>query len=383
MAAGLTGDLVVAALFAALVGAWIARRDLPGLVALEIGIAKAAVPFAYFAWFFQRRWTFNDDYEYLEIGRSMLNAGFDPLSALTTERGLTKLFSLAGGRHILYGWWNVLGQWLFGSSYYATVFLNVALTFVCGAFLVRIARRAGFSATYQRWFLAFFLLHWDVIAWSSLTNLKDVLMMTLTAGNLLAVYRLRERFTLARLGVLLAGIVAVSFLRFYAVLFLVAAAGLWWFMAGRFRGRWLIAAAAAAVAAPAVPWVLGHAGSVSLGALPMGLVRFPLTPQPWSVAEGKDFLIVPATFHWLLYVPALLGAILLWRRAPASRLVLLYGLVTVVAYAATPLLQGVRQRVQLVPIFAWMQFHFAWEIARDVLSRERVRARAPALGGAA
>lgn len=373
MAAGMSADLMAAALFAFAVGAWIARRDLPGGLALEIAILKAAIPFAYFAWFFQRTWTFLDDYEYLRIGGAVLNGGLDPVTALFTERGLTKLFSLSGSRHILYGWWNVLGQWLFGSHYYAPVFLNVALTFACGAFLVRIAQRVGFSRSYRRLFLVFFLLHWDVIAWSSFTNLKDILMMTLTMGNLLSVYRLRERFTLPRLGLLLGGILAVSFLRFYAVLFLIAAAGLWIFFAGRFRGRWLIAAAAVAVAAPAFPWVLGHLGSVSPTAVPMGLIRFPLTPQPWSVAEGKDFLIVPATLHWLLYAPALLGGVLLWRRAPASRLVLIYGVVVILAYAATPLLQGVRQRVQLIPIFAWLQFHFAWEIARDIVVRARGR----------
>ena len=56
-----------------------------------------------------------------------------------------------------------------------TVDTNTSATVFCG-----ILHRLGFSRGYIRGCLVFFLFHWELLVWSSLLNLKDTLVMTLT-----------------------------------------------------------------------------------------------------------------------------------------------------------------------------------------------------------
>src|SRR5581483_1368055 len=106
------------------------------------------------------------------------------LHSFPTRRSsdLLLVINLSEGYHVLYTWWNLLAQHLFGQHYYSSVFLNVLSTFVSGFVFVRILRLLNFPTAYQRGALIFFLLHWDVLVWSSFVNLKDILVMTLTVG---------------------------------------------------------------------------------------------------------------------------------------------------------------------------------------------------------
>ena len=51
-----------------------------------------------------------------------------------------------------------------------------------------------------------------------------------------------------------------------------------------------------------------------------GILRFSLTPQPWSVETHYSFLYVPAIRHWLLFIPMLLACQHMWLRAPTAAL---------------------------------------------------------------
>ncbi|HXG23977.1 MAG TPA: hypothetical protein VNJ09_05425, partial [Chthonomonadales bacterium] len=196
MGQGLTGDLLLAAFAVWLFSVWILCRDLPRVLAVPVATLKIMLPVLYFAYLYDGIWTFKDDWTYYYIGMTLLRAGYHPITIFFSQEGILQMAILASGPHLLYYWYNLLAQYLFGTHYYAPVLLNVGLTCVAGAFLYRIARISGLKKSYSQGLLLFFLVHWDILSWSSIANLKDLLVLTLTTGAHYFVIRLllvRER----------------------------------------------------------------------------------------------------------------------------------------------------------------------------------------------
>ena len=84
--------------------------------------------------------------------------------------GVVRLGVVAGSTHILYGWYNLLAITVFSPHYHAPVLLNVLMTFVAAAFLSDILRELEFGERYRRGCVVFFLLHWDLVVWTSFLN---------------------------------------------------------------------------------------------------------------------------------------------------------------------------------------------------------------------
>jgi hypothetical protein len=101
-----------------------------------------------------------------------------------------------------------------------------------------------------------------------------------------------------------------------------------------------------------------------------------LTPQLWAISPEYSFLLLPSLLHWLLLIPALLGAWMLWRRSREAALLLIYLAIVLVVYGFIPEQVGARQRVQVTFIVAWTQFHFFWVMAREAV-RQAALARMP------
>lgn len=360
MAEGLSVDLLLAALAVGAFGFVLVVRQLSPAIALPVSIIKAAIPLTYFALFFDGSWTFIDDVTYQAHGEE-LRLHYGPLSALLQDEGRARLIELSQGRHFLYAWWNLFAQSLFGEHYYAAVFLNVLLTFFVGALLFRLLGESGFGEGYRRGAVVFFLLHWDVLAWSSLINLKDILVMAIIVPTLYCLVVARRRLRPLPLLGAAAGLFTLTWLRYYIPFFLVGAFAVWILIEGRFRWKYLYAVLAGA-ALLILPLDWSAVEYVQPGQIVLGLVRAPLTPQPWSIDEEYSFLLIPSVLHWLLFVPAVIGAVVLWGRAAGARFVLVFFALMILFYAMVPELQGPRHRVQLTFAIAWMQFHFFWEV---------------------
>lgn len=375
MTQGLTTDLLIAALAVGVFGFVLIVRQLSAVIALPVSVIKAAIPLIYFAMFFDGSWTFIDDVTYQSHGEA-LRLDYSPLSALLQEEGRAKLIELSDGRHFLYAWWNLFAQSIFGDNYYAAVFLNVLLTFFTGAVLFRLLGDMGFSRSYQRGALVFFLLHWDVLVWSSLVNLKDVLVMALIVPTIYFLIRLRIRFGLIPLLGAVAGLFVLTWIRYYIPFFLISSFVVWILLEGRFRWKYLSAAlAGVAFLVLLLDW--SALEYVQPEQIVLGLMRAPLTPQPWSIEEEYSFLLLPSILHWLLFLPMVIGAIALWGRAAGARFVLVFVVLMMLFYALVPELQGPRHRVQLTFAIVWMQFHFLWLVTLLAL-RGDVRLRAAA-----
>ncbi len=370
-------DLLVAASATALFGIWFLRRAFPAGWATAIVALKVAIPFAYFAWLFDGRQVLLDDLTYLRAGQRLLAAGETPWTLLFEARGRALLGVVAGGRHPGYAWWNTLAQSCFGAHYFAPVFLNVGASFLAGAWVVRLARR-DFSARYAAALGGVFLLHWDLLAWSSLLNVKDVLVLTLTVGQLALCAELAAKVTFRRVVALALACAALFALRYYALVFTAAAGAAWMMLRThdrRLRALGLVFAVVGVVIVAGAEADLRH---IETAGVAHGAVRFLLTPQPWNVDARYAFLEWPALLHWFFAVPAVLGSVSLWRRSVGARLVLLHALAACAFYALVPELQGPRHRLQVALAVVWLQFHSVHFLLRAVVSPDR-DGRSPAM----
>jgi hypothetical protein len=331
-------------------------------VASVLAAAKSLVYVLYFGLVFDGTYTFLDDWTYLERGAELRAEG---VNLLTAFDNLPMLIAIGEGDHFVYYLYNAIAFDLFGEGYYAPVALNSILTALIALLATRLAVREQLVPWRLReLFFAFVLLHPDILAWSTVLNGKDILVLLLhvlllTAFSSFFAGRWKQALLLG-----VPTVVTLLFLRYYVPVLFAAA----WIISAvtRLRGRArfrMIAAATLVFGA-----LLLQLGSEGLGfALDrlredmvnpvLGLVRFALTPVPFNTSPGYGFLDLPALFHWLMFPAVLLG---IWRiarvRSPFARFLLAYVAVFTALYAVYGELQGPRHRVQLD--FAWATLQF-------------------------
>ena len=366
----LTPNLVVAALGIFLVGLAVCSRVFSTPPAILISGAKVLVPLLYFAFFFDGSWTLVDDWIYFENGQDLLKEGYDPFTILFDGESLLYLLAMSAGHHVLYNWYNLFAQWLFGEYYYSAVFLNVGLTFGAGLLLYRLALVSKFPKSYARGLFLFFLLHWELLAWSSVVNLKDTLVLLMTVALMYAGMRLAQTRKIVY-AVSVVGLVFLFYwIRFYVPFTLLLSALLYLLLLRGGNGRvGLIIIVGGMVAGYSyfVGWGEVHEGfgtlNVGFGAL-AGAAKMMITPRPWAISTDYSFLLLPSILNWMFFFPTLVGTTMLWRDAPHLRAMLIYLLAALLFYGAFEELLGPRQRFQLLFIYAWAQFHFAWYLLR-------------------
>ena len=369
---GLTLHLLFTAGVIAVASSLILVRHLsPRLTALIVGV-KVGIPTAYFAWFVSSRWIHPDGLTYANVAMRLIQEGAGPLILFTPE-GVGRLRSIAGGIHILYYWWNITSITLFGQHFYAPIFLNVLLSIVSAVVFVGVLREIGFSEEYRRWCLVFVLLHWEVLAWTSLNNIKGTLVVLLTVTSLygfVIVFKHAQEglsFRVAYGGML----IGLSFFllystRFYVPVLVTAAALGWLFLHWQNPKKYvIIVVGALSILLLAMRW--SHALrllQLQPVSLYYGFVRFTLTPRPWGVVAAYSYLALPALFHWLFVPFAGLGALRLVAKSRLSRFFVLFAAIVLAFFAAVPELQGPRHRFWIYFLFAWFGFHFWWERIR-------------------
>lgn len=348
---------------------WIAAQDISILPALLVSILKVFFPLIYFSFFYNDNWNFLDDITYYLQGTTMLELGYNPISALVEKDGVETLMGLSLGKHILYGWWNLLSQYLFGRHYFSSVFLNIALTSIIGYFLARIARLSGFSRKYSIKLLLFFLFHWEMIPWSSMINLKDILVMFLTILTFFAILKISEGIKFQYLILLSIPIYCFYWIRFYAPFMILLSALIWWTLFVKGRKKYVIlffAIIFGNIVLSSIQENLEQHGE-DISPSFMNLIAGPfrmlsLTPQPWSIQPQYTFLFIPSILNWIFFLPTLIGGWNLWNQSKKGCILLIYLVISLIFYANFPGQDGPRQRVQLIFIIAWMQFNFLYKI---------------------
>jgi hypothetical protein len=325
--------------------------------ALAIAAARMAVPVVYFAWFCDGAWFVSDDLTYYQRSSNLFAQGVTPWELLSPN-GLDLLGSVAGSDHVLYYWWNLLAFTLIGDAYYAPVLLNIGATFVTAHLIGGLFEDLGFDRFYRVSAQAVVLLHWDVVTWSSLLNLKDSIVQLLTVAALAASVRFIRTRSLGSVLTFVGVCLVFQTIRFYVPVLLLAAIGFWAATCWRHPLKFVALALACVVGVKATlkfgDMLFDYA---ALADAARGIVDFSLQPRPWAIESGYSFLILSSTLHWVFFAPALVGAALIWRESVGGRLILVYLAVVICFYALAQDFQGPRHRLQVSFIFAWLQFH--------------------------
>lgn len=332
------------------------------MLSMFLPLIKAVVYVVYYVVLFDGTWTFLDDWSYLERGRTLLKHG---VGIANFSVHLPLLFSTAGGKHFFYYLFNADAMRLFGYAYYAPVAVNVALTFLAAGLMAGAAKTGlNFSRNLAAGLFASIVLYPDVVAWSTIVNGKDTVVM---AGISMAVYvvslaesgRYRRALSLA----LFLGLVLL-FTRFYTPLMMLVALGLALTLSSSGRRRswlWLLVVTGGGA-------VLGVLGTRMLGSAfnlllqdwvnpGYGIVRYLLTPIPFHTTEAYSFLDLPQVVYWGLVPFLIYGVYRVWqRRTLTARFIVIYFLLTVALYAIFGELQGPRHRYQLDGLIVLFQF---------------------------
>lgn len=356
-------DLALPALAIVIIGTvvtfQVTRRP---ILSLGIATLKSSVFLIYYGNLFSGRFTFLDDWTYVRRGLDLKNRG---ISVTNLFGHLPELFATGGGANWSYYLYNADSFRLFGEGYYAPVAMNVILTFAAAGLMAATVRNTlNYSRRLTSVLYVYTALHPAVIAWSTIMNGKDTLVLTCTALVVYAVNLIEyRRYVRAAALAFLAGMILL-FTRFYIPFLMVSTLMLAFLLAPGNRGRlssWLL--------------ILGAAGSIIayLGAdrllsgynqilgnfvTPLyGIPRMFLTPIPFNSEEAYAFLDLPQVIHWALTPVLFYGVIRLWRRRTmTARFVVIYFVLTLIFYGSFDELQGPRHRYQLEGLIALFQF---------------------------
>jgi hypothetical protein len=333
-------------------------------IAAISAIIKSGIFTIYFNWCFDGAYTFLDDWGYLDGGRKLLS---ENVGILNLFENWNYVLKIGRGNHFVYYLYNAYAFRIFGNEYFAPVALNIILSIfiaLTGAKLA--AREFGFSRLSIRLLYLFLLFHPDILAWSNVLNLKDVLVLLLHIILLYAVslfYR-KKRFSVFLVGV--SACLILFFLRFYVPLLFCAALCIGiltnrrLFLCRRIRllfvGSCLLVLVFLWAGTDKIGYALYRINGNIVNPI-YGFIRIILTPIPFHTEPAYGFLNLPALFHWLLIPAAVLGFIRIYRlHTPFSTFFIAYFFMFIGLYALCDELQGPRHRVQLDYAFAIFQF---------------------------
>ncbi len=362
--------LLCCALALLLLGYFILSQFLPSWAALAIAGIKATIPLAYFWFYFQQSgWTLYDDVRYYDVAASLVQLGYRPWDLIIDPEGRDLLAGAAASRHTLYYLWNVVAQSVVGNYYFAAVFFNVGLTFVTGAVMFRTLRLLDFPIRFLQGLLVLHMLHWDYLSWTSLINVKETLVEALVIVSVCSMIRFVRCGSWASLLVVSASFLLLFSLRLYIPFLIMTGVGVWVLLQWQDSRKYLLLPIVGALLILFYAKIGDTEHQLYPHLIAMGAFRFLLTPQPWSITPGYSFLQIPMILQWLFFVPACIGTLQIWQRSRECRLLILVMLAFVTFYAMFPALQGPRHRVQLVAMFALMEFQCLLSVFQSLSQR--------------
>lgn len=324
--------------------------------ALVIVAIKTLLPVAYFMGYLGEPWVLLDDLTYEAHAYRLLQSGMSPIDLLIDGDARDQLQMMAGGGHFLYLWWNLLAISIFGDHYFAPVLMNVGVSYLAARFFYRLIRYdLGDQTEHCKFLFALFLIHPEILTWTSFLNLKDTLVVTLILALMCSLLTILRGKRLKGALLSLALIYVFSAIRFYLPALLIAA-----FLAlvmVRMSGwkRILILPPLLTLLYLLLPSDASLLELVKGDMFLQGVVRYLLTPRPWSLEDEYSFLLVSSLVHWIMLLPAVLMIPRLWRGGDAGKLSLLFLAVVSAFFAIVPELQGPRHRFQIYFVFIWLQ----------------------------
>jgi len=340
------------------------------LISTLVPLIKASLFVAYNLFFFKESFNTIDAYNYLDLGvfGAQKYEGFFPLLIdILTLKGE----GIYGHTHyVFYAFISLLFE-LFG-SYSAQIPIagSIVITFFSGLVFYKITLLMGLKKYYAKWAFLLFVMHWDIITWSTITLVKDNLVALLF---LLIVYFFclffKNQFRWYHLFYLIVACITLIFLRFY-VLPVIVLAFLVFSYLNVFTTRlsvksfyltilvplitFLVASAMWERYSAYLPYIMSFSGDPFYGSF-----RFFLTPTPLYISSKFSFLYPATILNWTFLPFTLFGMLICFRKKGIGRMLFIIFVVTVLFYA---IIQphggetGPRHRLQITFLIILFQF---------------------------
>jgi hypothetical protein len=333
------------------------------IFSISAAFVKAGIFLIYFGQLFDGTFTFLDDWGYVNGGIALVDEGVGLFNL--AEKWKFALM-IGGGDHFIYYLYNAYAFRFFSVDYFAPVALNIMLTVLIawsGSTLG--AREFGFKDKWKSIFFFFLLFHPDILAWSTVMNGKDILVLLAHVLLLLSASFYFEGRKWTAISMAVPIVLILFFLRFYVPVFFAGALIVQQTLIIK-NGRnmfWLFVFASLLVFVTVsmighlIPQALSMLQEHSINPL-FGFVHMALTPIPFNTDINYSFLNIPALLHWIMIPMVCYGLILLKRdyKSNFNRFFIIYLILFMVLYSINGELTGPRHRVQLD--FAWAVLQF-------------------------
>lgn len=335
---------------------------LPAVWSITVPTLKTLLFMGYFLFLYDGTWSFQDDYQYLGHAKTAFAYGYDPITLLSSG-GFEFLTGITSGKHILYPYWTILSCWIFDLSYSSPVAMNIILTFVGAGLIKRLALEYIADIRYANGLAVFWLIHPELLSWSTVSNCKDVMVVVLFLQLAWGLVIFSAKDGRRMKGILIAStaVLALLFLRYYLpviVLSSFALAKMGFYISLKKIVLAVLAVGIALFLAPS--GVLLHLlQELRPSGMGFRLFHFVLQPLPWNIEAGYSFLTLSAIFHWVALPFAVIGLYGM-RRSPVVKFLLVFGAFIILMAAAVPILETIRHRLQINILYVWGAWHFVW-----------------------
>jgi len=359
-----------------------------GTLSLLLVVIKFIFFIAYFTiWCRHNPILLKDDLVYFNQSLSVFEKGKD-FGFFISLQGTEYMASLAGGWHFGYFIYNIIAFHLFGPYYFAPVLMNVFFSVVTSVVFYKMLRVARVSKSFSIFAFILFLLHWDIISWSSFINLKDTFVLFLTVFALYSLVVLKEKgFRLINIALFCLILFVFQFIRFYFAYFLLVIAVVYCLLSQMYKIKskwtdWYMKLAVLFVIPAGFYFVFIHLYSDRLQELgemsnPLkGILRYLLTPIPFHIDPTYSFISLATSIYWIVMPLTLYGLYLFIKRyfRTLMPLLLLGGLLSVF-YGSFAELQGPRHRIPLLCIIVLLQALGLWSLLVELCKMTHISSK--------
>jgi len=346
-------------------------------LAFFISTIKASIFFIYFFYFFDGSFTFLDDVKYFTTASEYINRGETFLNLISSPLNLIYIF---GHFHFLYYLYNILSIEIFGNYYFAPVAMNVIITYFTGVIFYKLLLLLKLNHNSIVFITVLYLLHWDILAWSSIVNFKDFIVQFITISILYLLVKNDIRFSIINILLIAILVLNVTFLRFYIPYFILFAYLIFKifikYQYSRSNKSFYLLFLSLFIITIGIILNLFFRSEVNLFlnhvTNPLiGMVRFIMTPLPFHMEEGYDFLLFSSLIDFLS-LPLFLYGLYLFSRLNSKYkyLILIYFLIILFFYGSFAELQGPRHKIQILPFIILFQGLGYIKIIQKILYRK-------------
>ena len=339
------------------------------IVPFFIALIKTGFFLIYYLLFLNPDFYSIDSYNYMNTAIRVINK-FESNLDFFIELLSFQLMNVYGLGHYIYNAFVSAVLIIFNTELaLAPIGVNIVLSVLSAYYFCKSLLLLEMKEKYVSWFFLLFVLHWEVLTWTTITLLKDnfIAFLTIALFYLIIVF-LKKRFKWYHLLALIYTVGGLMFSRFYIVPFVGICLIIYNYLrifSNRKTARTLITL----VLTPlflliSLSLIWEQFGDYfkflfDFNDNPLyGTIRFFLTPIPFNVSDSRSYLVIPSLINWILIPFTLAGIYRCYGLGGIFRLLILYYFLILFfygAYSPHGEATGPRHKIQLLFIYILFQ----------------------------